>query len=282
MQLIDIETPPDLNIFDMGDRHYGSSLHDYDGWDAAVEMIHSPYEGEKNNHVILKGDDLEGIQIDDPRFTFDTTESRTLEQMHMVKKATIPIAKQIDCMLTGNHEFKLQRFGDINKPITTDFGVRYGTYAAKLTYKHKGKPYLKCYVTHGAGSVGSNADDEIRRKANMQLSLKRKLFRKAGDCHYMSMGHCHKLLVAPPTRTLYLIDDGKKLKQMYTRPPKGINGDCIHPELRWYGASGSFMKSQAVGKVPYSERMMLDPVELGFLVILVRGGQICNVREEKI
>ena len=41
MQLISVDVPLDFNVFLLGDQHIGARLHDEDGWQAVVEMIHS-------------------------------------------------------------------------------------------------------------------------------------------------------------------------------------------------------------------------------------------------
>lgn len=282
MQLITVDVPLDFNVFLLGDMHIGARLFDDDGWDATVEMIHSPYDDCKSNFVVHHGDAIEGILIDDPRFGIEeTVDSRVFSQMSMFKRAITPIAKQVICLLTGNHEFKLQRFGDVSAKMCEESGLRYGTFSSVISYRHDGRTLFKHYATHGRRGLGSVADDEIRRKANMQLQLKRSLARKHGTCALMSRGHAHKVLVAPPQKELFLSDDGSKLHQNYTTPPDMHNG-FVPPNLRWYANCGSYLKTFGMGFSSYSERGDYDPTELGFCVAIVRGGRIVNVREEKI
>jgi hypothetical protein len=282
MQLINVDVPLDFNIFLLGDQHIGARLYDSDGWDTTVEMILSPYDGCKNNFVVHHGDAIEGILVDDPRYGIEeTTESRTLNQMHLWLKSIDPIKKQVVCLLTGNHEFKLQRFGDVSAKMAADSGIPYGTFSSVISYRHDGRTLFKHFVTHGRRGLGSIADDEIRRRANMQLQLKRSLFRKHGQCLLMSRGHAHKVLVSPPNKELFLSDDGSKLNQNYTKPPDFFDG-YINPNLRWYANAGSYLKTYGVGFSGYGERGDYDPVELGFCVAIVRGGVLLNCREEKI
>lgn len=282
MQLLSVDVPLDFNVFLLGDQHIGARLYDSDGWDATVEMVHSPYDDCKNNFVVHHGDAIEGILIDDHRFGIEeTSESRTLQQMYFWQKAISPIKKQSICLLTGNHEFKLQRFGDVSKKMADDAGIQYGTFSSIISYRHDGRTLFKHFVTHGRKNLSSIADDEIRRRANMQLQLKRALAKKHGQCLLMSRGHAHKVLVAPPNKELYLSDDGSKLRQNYTVPPTYFEG-YINPNLRWYANAGSYLKTYGIGFSGYGERGDYDPVELGFCVAIVRGGVLVNVREEKI
>jgi hypothetical protein len=192
MQLIDATIKPDSNIFLIGDTHEGARLFDSDGWAAFIEMMHSPYEDCKANYYVDHGDAIEGIHVDDKRYGIDeTTESRTLLQMDEAVKRRKPIASKCLCMLTGNHEYKLQKFGDISARMARDLSVPYGTYSAKLTYRNGGSKILfKHFATHGYGTMNHQAGDEEQRLANMRVKLKRMLRFKAADTYLMSMGHC--------------------------------------------------------------------------------------------
>ena len=130
----------------------------------------------------------------------------------------------------------------------------------------------KIYATHGFKNITSAAYDPKRRRVNMQLILKRHLKFKAGDCAVMVKGHTHKLMVCKPESELFLVDDGSRIKQKYTR--WGQSEEYIHPDARWYGNTGSFLKLHGKDISGYAEIMEYDPVELGFLVLVVRKGKI--------
>jgi len=89
------------------------------------------------------------------------------------------------------------------------------------------------------------------------------------------LGNTHKLLVSKPEVDLFLYDDGKQIKQGYTS--SGQNEQYIHPDARWYGNSGSFLKLFGKGVSGYAEIFELDPVELGFLVLKVRQKRIVSL-----
>jgi len=161
--------------------------------------------------------------------------------------------------------------------VCEKLGVEYGTYSTKLTVQDtNGKLMYKVFDTHGIRSIRSTADDPIRRRTNMELVLKRQLKFKAGDCAVMIKHHTHKLLVCKPESELYLVDDGKRIKQGYTG--WGQTEPYIHPDARWYGNAGSFLRLYGDGMSGYAEIAEYDPVELGWLVLVVRNRKIVELK----
>jgi len=182
----------------------------------------------------------------------------------------------LDFMLEGNHDRALWKFGDVVKDIAKELGVPYGTYTTKLTVKDKtGKLMYKLYATHGRKGINSTADDPKRRKVTMQLILKRHLKYQAGDCAVMVEGHTHKVLVCKPESELYLVDDGRRIRQAYTG--WGQNERYIHPDARWYGNTGSFYKLYGPGSSGYAEIAGYNPTELGFVILKVRDRKIVEL-----
>lgn len=248
-------------------------------------MMLSPYDGCKNNYGIEGGDDIEAILVDDPRFgPNNLKESLPLAQRRAAIEERKPIAHILLAKLMGNHDRKLWRFGNIvedicdelNKDLPDDKQIAYGTYTAKITINDKqGNLMYKIFETHGSKTITSTADDPVRREANLKLILKRHLKFKAGDCAVMIKHHAHKLLVCEPKSELYLTDDGKQIKQGYTG--WGQNEEYIHPDARWYGCAGAFLRLYGEGISGYAEIAEYDPVELGFLVTKVRKKKIVAV-----
>jgi hypothetical protein len=109
----------------------------------------------------------------------------------------------------------------------------------------------------------------------MELILKRQLKRKFGDCAVMIKHHVHKIIVCRPEAELYLTDDGKKIKQAYTG--WGQNEPYIHPDARWYGCAGSFMRLYGENTSGYAEIAEYDPMELGFIVLKIRRKKIVDL-----
>jgi len=278
MKLLTKNLPNSHNIFHFGDLHDGSVLSSKHGWNKLLDAMNSEYEGCKDNYGIEGGDDIEAIMVDDKRFSPEKlSEPLPLAQIDEAVKKRHAIKHMMLAKLMGNHERTLWRFGDITEKICDELGVDYGTYTCKLTIRDKdGKPMYKIYETHGYRSITSTADDPKRRRVNMQLILKRQLKFKAGDCAVMIKHHTHKLLVCKPESELYLTDDGKKVKQAYTE--YGQHGTYIHPDARWYGNAGSFLKLHGDGLSGYAEIMEYDPVELGWLVLMVRDKKIVDLK----
>jgi len=249
------------------------------GWDELVNLMHSDYEGCSNNYGEDGGDMIEAIMVDDPRFSEEKiTEPLPLEQMEEARKQREPIKDMLLTILMGNHERKLWRFGNITKKVCDDLGVEYGTNACKLSMTDKGGNLMyKVFAEHGSKNITSTADDPKRAKTNMELILKRQLRRKAGDCAVMIKHHTHKLLVCEPVYELYMTDDGKKIKQNYTS--WGQNESYIHPDARWYGNAGSFLRLYGDGISGYAEIFEYDPLPLGFLVLKVRNKKIVELKK---
>jgi len=278
MQLITKQLPNNHNFFSFGDKHDGSVLSSNHAWNTMVNMMHSEYEGCSNNYGADGGDAIEAITIDDSRFDPEKlNQPLTREQEDVAVERREPIKGMMLWELDGNHENAVWRYGNITKAICKRLGIPYGTYTVKATIlDSKGDLMYKIFDTHGRKGISSTADDPLRREVNMQLQLKRHLKFKAGDCAVMIKHHVHKLIVSKPKPDLYLIDDGKKIKQRYTG--WGQNEPYIHPDARWYGCAGSFLKLYGDGVSGYAELAEYDPVELGFLILIVRNKRIVELR----
>lgn len=276
MQLLNVELPSDFELVFAGDTHDGTILQHRDGLEFLTDFILS----KRHRYMVHMGDWIEAIMRDDPRYSDCTTEDKPLEQCKSATNDFWAVRKRMLCGLTGNHEDKLHKFGELAKHICESLGIPYGTYQAKIAANDKHGLMFKAYVTHGFGTLRSNAKDPEQQLANMKAALKLKLRNKAGDCAIMGMGHTHKLIVAEPTRTLYMTDDGEKLKQHY----KGIatNGQYLDYDERWYFNSGSFLKNAVIGKISYAEIRGYDPVELGFIVAQVNDRKITNVYKQTV
>ena len=274
MQLIEKEMPDNFNLHYYGDVHDGSIFSTQSGFNLFVDTLNSKYQGCKNNYAIDMGDMIEAITMDDPRYSEDTIEgSPVLEQIDFAINKRKKYKDKLITILLGNHELKLWKYGNITEKVCKELNVPYGTYTSKVTFKDKnGGLMFKTYVTHGRKGISSAADDPVRRLANMKLALKRHLKFKAGDCACMIKGHSHKLIVCEPEYELFLTDDGKNISQHYTS--WGQNEEYIHPDARWYGNSGSFLKLYREGFSGYAEMAEYDPVQLGWLVLIVRDRKI--------
>ena len=260
MILLDTNQDYDHNIYLFGDTHAGSLMKYHEGLRQFVQVVLEDHIG----RALHLGDIAEAIVVDDKRYRAESIDARAnvpLLQYNNAIAELAPLAKnnKLLAILLGNHDWTLSKFGDYVKDLVCkNLGVPYGTYSCKLTVKHGDNKMYKMFLTHGFGQINSNADDEIRNRANRQLKLKKLLYRKAGDCDLMAMGHVHKLLSVKPTEVLYLTDDGKKVHQNYTSPYMKYR-DYIPPEARWYASTGSFYKLYEEGISGYGDRSGFDP-----------------------
>jgi hypothetical protein len=200
MQFVDRTVPANFNLFLFGDVHIGTLLHYEDGFDKFIDMLNSPYDGVKHNAAIGMGDYIEAIDHSDKRFdvhSVDLGKIRPDQQMDHFESKIKSSAKKIVLLKFGNHEGKLTKYYDYVNSACRKLSIPYGTYTAITTFSRRPKngskkeQYLfKSFTTHGNGSINSIADDPERLEANLNLSLKRKLKNKAGDCALMAMGHC--------------------------------------------------------------------------------------------
>lgn len=282
MQLLSWKLPDNHNVFFEGDPHDGSCLSSHSGWEQMIDMVHSKYDGCENNYVADGGDMIEAVCVDDKRYSPEKLKEKTvLQQIDSAIERRQPIKNVMLDVLQGNHEFSLWKFGDIAETIANKLKVPYGTYTAKLSILDKNGILLyKIFHTHGRKSITSTADDPKRRYSNLELILKRHLKFKAADCAVMVKHHTHKLLVCKPESELFLTDDGNSIRQGFTSWGQGEG--YIHPDARWYGNAGSFLKLYGEGISGYAEMAEYDPVELGFLVLKVRDKKILGLDKVRL
>jgi predicted phosphodiesterase len=274
MELLTSNLPSTHRVLFVGDLHYGSLAGHQKGWKKVLNRLFT----EENTFVVLMGDLLESIMVDDPRFSTDVHDAREVPMMLAETLAADldPVHKKVLAVLTGNHELKLIKFGNLTKMICRMAEVPYGGFCSKIQITTPSDHY-KIFATHGNLSVRSRADDPLRRRVNEELMVKRRLQGLAGDCAVMATGHCHKLITVKPTHELFMTDKDGHLIAQYT---KGVqNGDYIDPNLRWYMSTGSFLKTNLIGGITYSERFMLDPVQLGYAELVVEDGKIVRADE---
>jgi hypothetical protein len=195
MEFISRPVPSNFNIFFFGDLHIGTKLFYAKGVSQFLEDLNGEHDGCKNNVAIGMGDYIEAIDHTDRRFdvdSIDLNKIRPQQQIEHFIRLFEPVKDKIACLLIGNHEWTLLKYYDYAQSAAHKLSVPYGTYSSVVTFqrKKKNKHILKVYVTHGSGSINSIADDPERLEANLNLSLKRKLKNKAGDCAIQAMGHC--------------------------------------------------------------------------------------------
>lgn len=278
MELLSAELPKTHRIILAGDLHLGTLACNEGAWLEMLERVGS----EPHTYLVLMGDLIEAIAVDDYRFSHEVHDAKMtpLAQADAVVASIKPVKRKVIACLTGNHEHKLFRYGDLTRYICDQAGVPYGGYSCKLDVRHGRRTQWKGFFTHGNLTVTSIADDPVRRLSNYRLAIKRRLQHLAGDAAIMATGHCHKLLTLPPERELYLTDDGRRLKAQYTTGVQ--SGGFIDPNLRWYCSTGSFLKSTLVGSTTYSEKAMYAPNQTGYCEVQAVDGTVVAISETRI
>lgn len=278
MQIIKVTLPMDHKIAVLSCSHHGAMGRDGGAYLEAINQIK-----EKNFYAIHLGDFVDGIVLHDRRYSREEdTGTTVLGQYDEAEAQLRPIADQLLVGLMGNHDHTLLPYGNGVERLCKNLGVSYGTASCVIVVlDKKEKIQYKIFATHGYGSIRTNADDPVRRKANLRLSLKRKLKDKMSDCLVMCMGHTHRLLVTPPTEWLKLYTDvnripGKQIRSSYSAPD---SEQFIHPDNRWYINAGSFYRLYSYGISTYAERAGYDPLDVGYALIEVREGKVINVKE---
>lgn len=280
MQLVDFKVPEKYDIYLLSDIHLGVIFHNNKAFDFVITKI----KKKKNAYVIILGDLVEGRPLGHKYFNIGTADPKMIlpiNQYKAFKEKIRSIRTKIITILEGNHDRHLSKlYGNITKEICAELEIPFGTFSSIITFRDKIKPnnqQFKIYCTHGAGSINSTAGDIIRREGYMLEAIKRKLKNKVADCIGMFMGHTHKLMIVEPRQRLYLVSDGSKIQQVYSK----IHGNSriISEDDRWYGNTGSFLKTNVLGESTYSEEAMFDPIETGYLIMHCKNREIDSIEK---
>jgi hypothetical protein len=284
-----LNMPNEFELVLFGDNQEGNCASASDKYRECIDYICS----DPNRYGVHMGDACDAFWCDDvKRYDPMTTKITPAEQKKRFVNDTAPLAKtgRLLTILKGNHEKAIERkYGDFAAEICENLqdisGNQYpiaGTYTNKLEFHGtNGSLMFKGYFTHGRKSLSSVSPDPHRRRAYLQFRLKRLLENMAGDCILMARGHSHIVLVTEPIPTVYLTSEKGKLKQNYTQAGSGKAGAYIPPDHRWYGCTGSFLKSQELGVETYSELFEYEPTELGYLIATING-TVVDLRGVKI
>lgn len=285
MELIRVDMPVrDFVLYDLSDLHVGSPNCNIDKLQRTVNAI----KANDRAYLIFKGDAIEAITPGDKRYTHSCVMDEYKTPKHQADKVIemfTPIKDKILAWGTGNHELKLVNIMDFGKYIADGLGVPYGAYVFKISFYYRKKLLFKTYHTHGWGSAGSNAKDDIQRDANIKAALKHRLAKSGhADCIYMSRGHDHQLHVVDPTvqNRLYLTTDDDGIHQHYHQQ-SAQNAPFIPPDSRWYATTGSYRGLYAKPGsqvVDYGEMAGYAPSEIGHSLVTVTKGEVTEVRKD--
>ena len=287
MELINAFLPTKYTLVDCSDFHVGSPNCKL----AAIEKMIKRVKSDPTCFLANKGDSIEAILPNDKRYTQSSVDVRNKlmtpqQQADWVIDTFTCIKDQILGWGFGNHELKLINTQDFGAYIAKGLGVPYGTYCYKLRIHDEcGNLMHKFFMTHGHGSLTSNAKDDIQRDANIKANLKNKLARSGiADCIYMSMGHNHQLIVVDPTvdNRLYLTDDGFGHKQHYHVLTAQNSNEAIPENARWYSSTGSFMKlysDPGSHAIHYAEVAGYAPSEIGWVELDIEDRCLVGIRK---
>ena len=258
--------PDNFELVLLGDNQEGNIATAHEQYQECLNYICA----EPTRYGIHMGDIMDAFWVDDKRYDPTVCKSPPLEQMKNVIQEMTPLAQtgRLLTILKGNHEKALEiKIGDVNAMICEELrkvsGNQYpiaGTYTHKIEFMGAdNKLMFKGYFTHGRKSITSVSPDPHRRRAYMQYRLKRLLEPMAGDAIINCRGHSHIVLVTLPVPTLYLTSERGKIRQHYTTAGIGKSGEYIPPEHRFFGCTGSFLKSQELNVETYSELAEYEP-----------------------
>jgi hypothetical protein len=283
MEIIKVTLPVDHEIVWMACCHEGNGHQHRKGLAEAVDYITQ----KDNRYAVIVGDLVEGIHITDRRYEKDVHDKggTILRQFNNITGIFEGARGRIITALSGNHEWTVRHYGDGVKEIFCErLKVPYGTYSCKIHVQdQKGRLQYKVFVTHGNGHISSVHPDPVMREASLKSQVKRKLAKELmADCHLNIIAHFHRPVIVHPYQSLYLVDDGEKIRQKYLAEvnPRAA---FIPEEQRWYAAVPGFLKKYGVpGVSGYVERSGLAPVELGFLVSHANSGRTFGIEKRLV
>jgi predicted phosphodiesterase len=277
MQRICRELPKNCEIIAGSCTHIGSIMCYKEGIEKAVDYVAS----NKNTFFIHLGDWIEAINVNDPRYNPPPDGSKEKEQSKPLRQAQDaveifkPIKKRIIAGLNGNHERKLNCYGDlVDDVICKGLGnIPYGTEACRIILSNNNKPFFNIFAMHGRRIFTSNAKDFEQREANQKAMLKLSLQEQQADCSIMLCGHAHKVLIVNPSPRLILEDGEAGQHQRYLQGITGSN--YIQPDQRWYACCGSARKSRLDGYDDYAQ--CFPAADLGFVKIIISDREIIKL-----
>lgn len=277
MKIINTVLPKKHTLCCAGDFHVGNNACSFDMIESLVDRVRN----DDNAYLALNGDQIEAITVDDKRFDISShvpgskkDEVTPLKQTKKVQELFEPVREDIIVINHGNHEDKLFDTGNFTELLCQELGVQYGTYTSKNHIHHRTGNSDKelsysLLLWHGYGSTRSRVDDPRERHHSKQRSIRRKLRPLADDCDIMLMGHVHLLMSMEPEPTTRLYDDGHEVQsERGVMPPVETDeGRYVHPDSRWYGVTGTSLRTQMQGYTTYSEKHGYPPTDLGWLEI---------------
>lgn len=271
-------------LFMWGDIHEGAGedIIDYNAIEKCIKIL----KAGKSRYLVLGGDLIETISPHDIRYNIIAHKDRISKQKETIINLFNPVADKILWILCGNHEYKMLNIMDICSDIANAWDTQYGGFMCRAFM-----PSFKIFDWHSTIHVNPKAGDHRQIQTNREISIKRALRTKAGDCLVMALHHIHQLIIHTPDYSrVEIMDDGKKLLQYYTKEKVSLkineNIEFIPEDYRWYLACGSAKRlfanpsNKSEKLIPWEETIDLTPTEIGCIKLTVKNDKLIEVKEE--
>ena len=201
----DVPLGRDINVYPVGDLHYGSLQFDLGAWEKFREKI----QNEENAYLLIVGDLVDNGLKSSVTSTYEQT-VRPSDQKRWVAEQLAPFRDRIIAGVQGNHEARSRKDSD-DDPLYDVFSkldienryrengafvcVRFG---GELEDRHSkagaSRPTYSILLTHGAGGgayIGSSANRNERF-----LSI-------TDGIDVLCTGHTHKGLTYPSSKLIF-------------------------------------------------------------------------------
>lgn len=275
--------PSNFELFMGGDDHVGNSGLTTDG----LKKINAMIKSKKNAFLSKGGDQVEAISVTDKRFTLEShggRHARVDSQINEWRELHDDVLDRLLWVLWGNHEGKLQNLIDIVAGLVKDTrAVNAQGYLVKVAF-----PGFHLMDWHGSGVISSKSGDEMQRRVNEQISMKRKLRELPGDdCEVSVMHHIHKMRIHPPSSRIDMVSDFnldtplQAVRKVAGRIPIDPKRETyrIAEDDRWFASSGALLKAYIEGSSTYAEDRGYRPTELGCIKLTVIKDELKSIEE---
>lgn len=241
------EKPSDkFNFYPIGDVHLGTISCDEKRLKRTINKVKEDPFG----YAILMGDLAEFISAKDPRWDggmiapwMGQNTSRVINmQLGRIFELFEPISGKTIGAIKGNHEATMEKHGsvDVHDMICRHLAIKNLSYSAfiRLRFKYKTSLHsVTIYAHHGHGG-GRKAGAKINRIHDMGADYEADIY---------LMGHTHERGWAPQKPMLRM---KAKLEEISSRE-------------RYYGHTGSYLKTCELGESGYAEKAGYPPTSTG-------------------
>lgn len=238
MKYVNIKESTDrpISLIPIGDVHYGSVDCNVEKFEKLVDWIKS----KDHTRIALMGDLIDvGLKDSVGAGTFDNNKTPE-EQIEYIVKILEPVKDKIWCMVTGNHEVRIQQRTsiDVSKLIANTLGIKYCGHSAFIKARINKENYT-IFVTHGSsGAVTATGKLNAATKYNTYI-----------DADLYLSGHTHELL--HHTTSYYKIS---------------LKDKMIVKDKRHYVVTGHFLRYGG-----YAEAKGYIPGKSGVAKVVLRG-----------